>query len=70
MVNKKIAETIKKQSLRAVEELNRLLFQVQEQCSDEEFYVLRRGVGSSIIEIQTELLDPVYGEYPELDDLK
>jgi hypothetical protein len=70
MINKEIAEIVKAQSLRAIEELSDMLFQVQGKCPDEDFNGIRRGVGDCIIEIQTELLDPIYRLYPELDDLK
>lgn len=70
MITKEVAQTIKNQSLRAIEELSQLLFEVQGMCSEEDFNGIRRGVGSCIIEIQTELLDPIYLVYAEMDDLK
>ncbi len=70
MITKEIAQTIKHQSLRAIEELSEMLFKIQGACPQEDFNGIRRGVGSSIIEIQTELLDPIYRVYPEMDHLK
>lgn len=38
--------------------------------TEDEFALIKRGVVLSIGRIQTEILDIVYREYPDLDDLK
>ena len=70
MITEDTAEKIHEASLRAVVELPALLRDVEPRCSGEDFQKIKRGVGLTIGTIQAELLDPLYVEYPELDDLR
>ncbi|MEO8572546.1 MAG: hypothetical protein ABI481_01145 [Pyrinomonadaceae bacterium] len=69
MVNKEIAITIQKRALSAIVELNTILSDVNGECSDEAFGLIKRGVGLSIGRIQMEILEPLYRQFPEIDDL-
>ena len=69
MIEKEIAILVRYRSLRAVEELSQLLFEIKDRCSDEDFISLRRGVGSAIGRIQVDLLRSVYLQFPNLSDL-
>jgi hypothetical protein len=69
-MNKEIAMEVQTHSLNAIVELTKLLNTVHENVSSEDFERIKRGVGLSIGRIQTEILDIVYEEYPELDHLK
>jgi hypothetical protein len=57
MVEQEIALHIKERALR-------------DQCSEEDFQMIKRGVGLSIGRIATELLEPVYRQHPEIDDMR
>ena len=70
MMKKQDATEMKQHGLRAIEELSDLLNIAVDGCSGEEYERIKRGVGLSIGRIQTELLDVIYAEYPELDHLK
>jgi len=70
MVSKKTAIQIKEQSLKTIGQLDRMLYEIREQCSEDDFYAVRRGVGSAIATIIDEILEPVYQAYPVIDDLK
>nr|WP_063572637.1 hypothetical protein [Luteibacter rhizovicinus] len=63
------AERVHAASLSAIIGLSSLLRTVQASCSDEDFQEIERGVGLAIGAIQTELMDPLYEDHPELDDL-
>lgn len=69
MMTKDTAEKIHAASMREVVELS-LLRDVKTLCSDEDFQKIKRGVGLTIGTIRTELVDSLYVEYPELDDLR
>ncbi len=70
MVTKEIALQIQKRALAAVVELHTILLEVRDEVSDEDLQIIKRGVGLSIGKIQTDLLDPIYEQHPEIDDLK
>ena len=70
MIEKNLAVQIKKRSLTAIAELDSIVSDVRGQCSEEYFELIKRSVGMSIIKIIDDLLEPVYQQYPELDDLK
>ena len=70
MTGKDVAVQIKKRALAAIGELDTLVSDVRGECSEEEFELIKRGVGMSIIKIIDDLLEPVYQQYPELDDDK
>lgn len=69
MTDKKAASEIKRLSLSAIRDLTEILNVSRESCSDEEFECLRKGVGIAVGNIQTSVLDVIYAEHPELDDL-
>lgn len=69
MMNKQVATEIQQDGLRAIEHLSLLLIKAKDRCSSEMYEQIRKGVGLSIGRIQTELLDVIYAEYPELDHL-
>lgn len=69
-MEKELAEIVRHNGLEAVKSLSAILQSAQGRCSPEEFEVLRRAVGLSIGKIQMEVLEVVYREHPELDDLK
>ena len=64
------AIAMKLHGLKAIEELSDLLNVAAKQCSVEEYERIKRGVGLSIGRIQTELLDVIFGAYPDLDNIK
>ena len=68
-MNKESALEIKKHALSAIENLNKILPIAQKQCSQDEYLAIKRRVGASIGEIQVALLDPIYEDFKELDDL-
>jgi hypothetical protein len=70
MIGKDVAVQIKKRALAAIGELDTALSDVRDQCSEEDFEMLKRGVGMSIIKIIADILEPIYHQYPELDDQK
>ena len=69
-MEKELAEIVRNNGLEAVKSLSAILPIAQGRCSPEEFEILRRAVGLSIGRIQMEVLEVVYREHPELDDLK
>ena len=69
-MTKEIAINIKEHSTQAIRELTTILYEIKDHCSEEEFMVVKRGVGSTIGRIQMEILECVNHHYPELDDLK
>ena len=69
MITKDVAVIVKKRALRAVEELTRILLEIENICPVEDLDSIKRGVGSAIGRIQVDLLRIPYSQYPELDDL-
>jgi len=69
-MEKHIAEAVRRNSLHAVESLSRILEDAKGRCSPDEFETLKKGVGLAIGKIQVEILNQIYREYPELDDLR
>ncbi len=70
MIDKIYANEIRELSLNAISELTKILSISRGQCLDEEYEMIKKGVGLSIARIQTGLLDLINKVYPELDDLK
>lgn len=70
MMKKKQAIEIKKYSLDAISELSKILSIQRESVSEEEYERLKKGVGIAIGDIQINLLDVIYSQYPDIDDLK
>lgn len=65
-----LADLVKQKALIAVRELDSIVIITRDQCSTEDFEIIKRGVGLSIGRIQTEVLDPIFRRFPEIDDLK
>jgi|KBSMisStaDraftv2_1062788.scaffolds.fasta_scaffold1884514_1 hypothetical protein len=53
----------------AVTILVAMLEQVENDCSKKEFETIKRGVGLTIGRLQMELLEPLYVQHPDIDDL-
>ena len=70
MIEKQCATEICELALKAISELSQSLNISRGRSSEEEYELIKRGVGLSIGKIQTDLLDVIYAAYPELDDLK
>ena len=70
MVKKEVALQVQRRGLNAIIELMSILDEVKDHCGDEDFDVIKRGVGLSVGRIQTALLDPIYKQHPEIDDLR
>ena len=70
IVDKQSAVEIRQHARNAVSELSRLLLVSDKQYWQEEYDDLRLGVGACIAAIDEYLLNTVYKEYPDMDDLK
>ncbi len=70
MIEKDFALVIREHALKAIAELTQIMHVNHGQCSADEYERVKRGVGLSIGNIQTNLLDLICEVYPELDDLK
>jgi hypothetical protein len=70
MVEREIALYIKERALRAIADLDGLIYDVRDRCSDEDFQMIRRGAGLAMAKIITDLLEPIYKQHPEIDDLR
>ncbi|MBV8189377.1 MAG: hypothetical protein JO339_19200 [Alphaproteobacteria bacterium] len=55
--------------LRAIEALSASLLVAQDTLSSSDYEHRRRSIGSIIGMIQMDLLQPLFADYPELDDL-
>jgi hypothetical protein len=69
-MTKEAALELQRLCLRAIEALSESLLVAQTSLPGEEYDARRRATGSVIGRIQTDLLDPLYVHYPELDDLE
>ena len=69
MVSREIALEIKNSAQEAIGRLDSIVFDIRGRCSDEDFETIRRGVGLSIARVITEILEPLYQQHPEIDDL-
>jgi hypothetical protein len=69
-MTKEAAIELQRLCLRAIEALSESLLVSRKSLSEEEYDARRRATGSVIGRIQTDLLDPLYVHYPELDDLE
>jgi len=70
MIERDAAIEIQGHTLHAIEALSRALDSAVGKCSDEDFQVIKRGVGLSMGRIQMEILEVINSQYPELDNLK
>jgi hypothetical protein len=69
-VERQSAETVRDLSLSAITDLTRMLAVGEGHCAAEEFRTLKRAVAGIIGLIQTEILDGIRAQYPELNDLR
>ncbi|MFI4999219.1 MAG: hypothetical protein ACHQK9_05010 [Reyranellales bacterium] len=69
-MNKDDAVELQRLSIRAMETLSELLIVSKRCLSGDEYELKRRAIGSIIGKIQIDLLEPLYANHPELDDLK
>jgi hypothetical protein len=70
MIEKSCAIGAREHALKAISELSQILNVTQGRCSQEEYERIKKGVGLSIGKIQSDLLDVIYAEHPDLDDLR
>ncbi len=68
-MTKETAIELQRRCLHAIEALSESLLISQKSLSREEYDARKRATGSVIGRIQTDLLEPLYLRYPELDDL-
>jgi hypothetical protein len=68
-MKKNIALNIKRHLLAAISELTGILYIERDHFSREEYDLIKKEVGVLIGEIQVNLLDFIYSEYPEIDDI-
>ena len=69
IVKKEQAIEVKNLSLSAVRDLTSILHITEKNISQDEYEKLKEGVGRTIGEIQIRLLDLIYSQHPELNDL-
>lgn len=62
------AAEVKSKCLNAIRELNSII-RLQNSWEDQRMRNLKRGIGLAICTIDYEILDRIYKEFPELDDL-
>ena len=67
-MDKQYGILIKKKALEAIGHLDSIVSDIRGHCSDEEFEKVRRGVGLSIAGIVDMVLEPIFEEFPEIDD--
>ncbi len=70
MLEKNAALAIQQHALSAIESLHDALTSSIDHCSVDEFELIRKGVGTAIGDIQVDILELIYRQHPELDDLK
>jgi hypothetical protein len=64
------ASHAKQYALEAIASLSKILIVSSGKCSKQEYEKIKRGVGISIGQIQMDLLEVVYKQFPDMDDLK
>jgi hypothetical protein len=70
MIEKDIAIKIQGHALRSIESLHDALTSAVDHCSVDDFELIRRGVGIAIGDIQMDILEVIYQQYPDLDHLR
>ncbi|WP_367434248.1 hypothetical protein [Snodgrassella alvi] len=63
------AQNINNISINSISSLTKLLTEMEGQLSDEEYKILKRGIGIVIGELQIRVLNFIYQQYPELSDI-
>ncbi|PCJ01744.1 MAG: hypothetical protein COB14_03640 [Alphaproteobacteria bacterium] len=69
-MDEKTAIEIRDYALSAIKNLNSALNAAHEKCSDEDFEKLKKFVGTSMGNIDIDILWFLYKKFPEIDDLK
>ena len=69
MKDRRSAKQLRNRSLAAVSQLSQILLLGRDRCSPEEFERIKKAVGLAIGQVQSEVLEPVYSRYPDLDEL-
>jgi hypothetical protein len=69
-MNRNTAIETRRLSIKAIEALSELTLILRGHLSENEYERGKKAIGSIIGTIQTDLLDPLYRDYPELDDLE
>jgi hypothetical protein len=70
MIEKSYAIEIKKRALSAVSELSNIVSAGSDRCSVDDFEKIKKGVGVCIGRIQMSILEEIYRDHPDLDDLR
>ncbi len=70
MIERDAAIEIQIHTLSAIEALTRALNSAVGRCSEEDLWVIKRGIGLCLGDIQMEILEVINSQYPELDHLK
>jgi hypothetical protein len=69
-MEKQPAEAVRDLSLSAITDLTKMLAVSEGRCAPDEFETLKRAVAGVIGLIQTEILDGICAQYPEMNDLR
>jgi hypothetical protein len=69
-MEKQPAEAVRDLSLSAIADLTKVLGVSEGGCASGEFRTLKRAIAGIIGLIQVEILDGIYAQYPELNDLR
>lgn len=68
-MKKKYARNINNISINSISSLTKLLIEMEGKLSDEEYKILKKGIGIVIGELQIRVLDFIYKQYPDLSDI-
>ena len=68
-MKKKYARNINNISINSISSLTKLLIEMEGKLSDEEYKILKKGIGIVIGELQISVLDFIYKQYPDLSDI-
>ncbi|MGE9548147.1 hypothetical protein [Snodgrassella sp. CS2] len=68
-MKKNYAKNINNISIDFISSLTKLSAEMEGQLSDEEYKILKRGIGIVIGELQIRVLDFIYQQYPDLSDI-
>lgn len=67
-MKKEDAVRVKKRAQNAIAELDWIVADIRGSCHEDEFKTIRRAVGNSMAVIINEVLEPIYKQFPEIDD--
>ena len=67
MIDREVALEIQRSALDAVVKLSSILNDIQGRCPDEDFEIIKKGVGYSIGDIYVEILNYLYSQHPDID---